>query len=181
MLSHDDIIIIKTRLTVLLNEIFPDDEQAYWKTLLDSVSLSVFLSQLISLFAVEKRYLPCQAEKDLLEAARCCQQENACHKITAEYRLTNSVRKPCPYPPMDLCTAGYALLQTFGTQEERAIPFEEYDIIATIDEVNDVAELDFLPKIPEGVSWMEMSQGGPGMTIFLTLSHHQLISYHFYR
>lgn len=165
----------------LIPALFPEEEAQFWQRLFDSAPLSIFISQLILVFREEQRYLPREAAPLFEEAARCSHLDAAYREITPEYRIERCEFSPCPRPSKELKEAGYRHLQERGREEDRAIPFEEYDIEVFLDEEADVARLDFLPKIPPGLSWMDIGMGGPGMTIYITLTQHDLIQYWGYR
>lgn len=133
------------------------------------------------IFREEKRYLPREVAPLFKEAARYCRQENAYREITPEYRIENCKLLPCPHPSEELKEVGYRHLQERGSKDEQAIPFDEYDIEVFWDEESDIVRLDFLPKIPPDLSWIDIGMGGPGMTIYMTLTRHTLIQYSLYR
>lgn len=135
---------------------FPEEEHPFWQQLFDAVPLSIFISQLISVFKEEKRYLPKKAAPLLEEAARYCHQETAYREITPEYRIEGSKCLPCLHPSEEVKKAGYRHLLERGSKDERAIPFDQYDIEAFVDEEADIVRLDFLPKIPPDRNWMDI-------------------------
>lgn len=71
----------------------------------------------------------------------------------------------------------YRYFLEYGQPEDTIIPLEEYEFHYVIFEKYNWIEISIIPRIKQGQSWMDMQQGGPGMSLLLSLTNYHLIEF----
>ncbi len=71
----------------------------------------------------------------------------------------------------------YRYFLEYGRPEDTAISLEDYELHYNVFEKHHWIEISIMPRIKPGQSWMDIPQGGPGMTLLLSLKNYQLIEF----
>lgn len=133
------------------------------------IPMRISLADIATKLQLEDRY------RDLIERTEYKKQ-------LAEFRSSSYTENPViDGRYFQAISHAYRYFLQYGNPQNTIAPLEDYEFHYVVSEKYHWIEVGIMPRIKPGQSWMDMQQGGPGMSLLLSLTGYRLIEFSGFR